>query len=756
MYGRASGAGPVVGTSGGSLVNDGHENARNVPYTEDGGRTPGSTARSSPNSGGYGDGSIFATSTGLHHIAKSRAGSSYAGSARGETRDGDERRDADRREPRLAYEAGDASSGNAGNASTGGDDRDEEARRDGDGRYPSSPMRRRSTSVDDKHGTGTGDNAARGRDSNHALSGNRLNGANDASIGNGGNAMHASSETKQAPHGNTGASRRDPKQWVRVEHIYQSTQKAETALAKIRESGSDYLKKPQSFETETQTEIVGLAESNPHAQLKFQASLQVELVELKDLLIASDVKCKALMADKKQLTKDLRGATAARLGVGKNKTVPSDSDTGPDAQTPSQEDMDETVHSLLVMITAERDKAHSLEVHLEKCTADLSDERDARLRARRDFETHKRVTEDEFTTQERKLREATEIIGELRQALLSVMQVREGSVYGGSVVGGSHRGPGGSDGGGSGGSRRSAGGGGGGWGGNQKRATNVDVTLVVRPLTHAQQQRAREESTARAEQAVRQWERKLGERVDGVVAKAVESATRETFGETLGTNDPLVVSIGLDIRGVLAEVVEARLCLLVDEIATVRHRFDSNQNAADRDRAASETSETNNQRPLDKAGAVGTLIHWLAEEDTERNRLREHVRGLRVDLANAETQLEENENCLGKVSATTTSVVSVAAVAAEAAHAIGDEDRFVVGTTSLRDQPPVRDVRNPKDPAPLAPDQFPMKSLKDFDWADLESLAAGVHRQLQRATNTPGFELAWPLLLIAFLLRLQI
>jgi hypothetical protein len=284
----------------------------------------------------------------------------------------------------------------------------------------------------------------------------------------------------------------------------------------------------------------------------------------------------------------------------------------------------------------------------------------------------------------------------------------------------------------------------------------VDVTLVVRPLTHAQQQRAREESTARAEQAVRQWERKLGERVDGVVAKAVESATRETFGETLGTNDPLVVSIGLEIRGVLAEVVEARLCLLVDEISTVRHRFDSNQNAADRDRAASETSETNNQRPLDKAGAVGTLIRWLAEEDTERNRLREHVRGLRVDLANAETQLEENENCLGKVSATTTSVVSVAAVAAEAAHAIGDEDRFVVGTTFLRDQPPVRDVRNPKDLAPLAPDQFPMKSLKDFDWADLESLAAGVHRQLQRATNTPGFELVWPLLLIAFLLRLQI
>ena len=39
---------------------------------------------------------------------------------------------------------------------------------------------------------------------------------------------------------------------------------------------------------------------------------------------------------------------------------------------------------------------------------------------------------------------------------------------------------------------------------------------------------------------------------------------------------------------------------------------------------------------------------------------------------------------------------------------------------------------------------------------DLHDAVRGARVALRRATNTPGFELAWPLLLIAMLLRAQI
>ena len=56
-------------------------------------------------------------------------------------------------------------------------------------------------------------------------------------------------------------------------------------------------------------------------------------------------------------------------------------------------------------------------------------------------------------------------------------------------------------------------------------------------------------------------------------------------------------------------------------------------------------------------------------------------------------------------------------------------------------------------PSGSAPDADHVPSFRDLD---LHDAVRGARVALRRATNTPGFELAWPLLLIAMLLRAQI
>ena len=264
-------------------------------------------------------------------------------------------------------------------------------------------------------------------------------------------------------------ARGDPKQWVRVDDLMRTSLKAETALGRIAEATSAAAQREsprkqggiRRVETATQTDVAGLVEpANPRAQLSFQASLQTELRETQELLIETQMRVKELASDKKRLVEDLEEATRARVGARKGgetlAAAEKDHDDVPDdAMTPTQEEMDETVHSLLEMITAERDRAGALETHLARLTTELDLEREARLSAQNVLAVRERETDEDFSAQERKLREATEIIAELRGALLSVMQTREGSVFGGSALeGGSHGGPS-SDGGSS---RRSAGG----------------------------------------------------------------------------------------------------------------------------------------------------------------------------------------------------------------------------------------------------------------------------------------------------------
>ena len=504
-------------------------------------------------------------------MAKSRTGSSYAGSAHGGSQSGrnGERHSDAARQPRVAY-------------------------------YGDAPRRAESMASDERRGSHHSDErGAHGRRSSETRA--RESGddqtADDATIPkdpSDGKKKHSRSSAR------SDKEKSDPKQWVRVDDLMRTSLKAETALGKIAEATSAAAQRESPrkqggarsrVDNATQTVVAGMVDpSNPRAQLSFQASLQTELRETQELLIETQMRVKELVADKRRLVEDLEEATRARVGARERKdrngnTENDEDDVPDDAMTPTQEEMDETVHSLLEMITVERDKAGALETHLERLTTELDLEREARLNAQSELTERDAATEEDFSAQERKLREATEIIAELRRALLSVMQVREGSVFGGSArEGGSHRGPG-SDGGSS---RRSAGGPS--PRGTPARAANADDRtrrtqtfassardaplprdVSVRPLSSAALARAREEARRRTEEAVRRWERRLEERVDAVVARAVDRACEESLGRGVNAagpnaDDPVLLAVGGSVRAALREAVEAHAATLVDDV----------------------------------------------------------------------------------------------------------------------------------------------------------------------------------------------
>ena len=677
-------------------------------------------------------------------MAKSRTGSSYAGSAHGGSQSGrnGERHSDAARQPRVAY-------------------------------YGDAPRRAESMASDERRGSHHSDErGAHGRRSSETRA--RESGddqtADDATIPkdpSDGKKKHSRSSAR------SDKEKSDTKQWVRVDDLMRTSLKAETALGKIAEATSAAAQRESPrkqggarsrVDNATQTVVAGMVDPrNPRAQLSFQASLQTELRETQELLIETQMRVKELVADKRRLVEDLEEATRARVGARERKerngnTANDEDDVPDDAMTPTQEEMDETVHSLLEMITVERDKAGALETHLERLTTELDLEREARLNAQSELTERDAATEEDFSAQERKLREATEIIAELRRALLSVMQVREGSVFGGSArEGGSHRGPG-SDGGSS---RRSAGGPS--PRGTPGRAANADDRtrrtqtfassardvplprdVSVRPLSSAALARAREEARRRTEEAVRRWERRLEERVDAVVARAVDRACEESLGRGVNAagpnaDDPVLLAVGGSVRAALREAVEAHAATLVDDVRDAASE-DEDARFLDVDSAyayAKTTPETTPGKPADLGR--DRLLAFLAEEAARRARLRETVEHLHEALREkeAEARLREARNPgserraetrVSRANESESTVAAVASLAAAEAAATSNE--------------------NVK-----APDAAPVPSFRDLD---LRDAVRGARVAARRVANTPAFELAWPLLLVAALLRAQI
>lgn len=544
-----------------------------------------------------GDASIFSSAEGLTKLARSRAASSYAGSAHGGSQSSRQGAGAPRPDPshKVTY-YGEASrrAGSVGSQGSG-DHRDH---RD----HPRSPSRP----------------ARESRDARHA--------------------------PQQQPHHHHPPHRRSssrpsgaaPQAWVRVEDVIKSTQAAETALKRRAEPT-----RPATLyrEASAQTEVADLRDDNPNAQLKFQAALQTELREVQEALAEAQMRAKQTQRERDRLAEDLEAATRANVVASATRSsaaleggAPGEGEPG----TISAEEMDETVNSLLEMITAERDKATALETHLDRAMGELEAERDAHHAMKSALAAHKDAVAEEFTAQEQKLREATEIIGELRHALLQVMHVRDGSVAGGSV-----RGPG-SDGGRSAGSRRSFGSRGEAAAANATGYPSASTTataraappLHVRPLSAAALAQAREDSARRSEEAVRRWERRLEEGVDGVIRRAMDRASRESFGAAPSADDALVRDVVAAARGVMGEVVEAHMGAIVDEM---RDRFEevAGSRGDGHGDARGDGTRATSWRPEGKTGRE-RLVMWMAEENMKRAELRERLASAADDLARSE------------------------------------------------------------------------------------------------------------------------
>ena len=245
--------------------------------------------------------------------------------------------------------------------------------------------------------------------------------------------------------------------WVRVEDVADHAAPTDPRRAPTpSRAASD-----RSDDRGTQTDGIAGAEdptrrapANPNAQLRLQAALQTELRECQEELARVQMEAAALRNDKARLAQELereRERTAGererreqreRRGDGKDSghrmrraesgggLSGAGLESSGGAPTITEEEMDDTVNSLLEMIATEREAKSALEHHLQTATAALEEERRRRVSAEDDLAETREAADDDADAAERKLREATDIIGELRQALLDVMRVKDGSVNG--------------------------------------------------------------------------------------------------------------------------------------------------------------------------------------------------------------------------------------------------------------------------------------------------------------------------------------
>jgi len=257
--------------------------------------------------------------------------------------------------------------------------------------------------------------------------------------------------------------------WVRVEDVADHAAHPPTdqrRAARVPSRAASERSDDRGTQTDKDDRGTNRSEStNPNAQLRLQAALQTELRECQEELARVQMEAAVLRNDKVRLVGELEQerekAKAARASAkgqdrpngtdgkadGQNQMQRTESggglsgagrDSSGGAPTITETEMDETVNSLLEMIASEREAKSALEHHLETATAALENERSARVTAEDELAAARADADDDADAAEQKLREATDIIGELRQALLDVMRVKDGSVNG-SDGGGARR-----------------------------------------------------------------------------------------------------------------------------------------------------------------------------------------------------------------------------------------------------------------------------------------------------------------------------
>ena len=224
--------------------------------------------------------------------------------------------------------------------------------------------------------------------------------------------------------------------WVRVEDVADHAAPTDPRRARVpSRAASD-----RSDDRGTQTDGPAGADDptrapanpNPNAQLRLQAALQTELRECQEELARVQMEAAALRSDKARLVQELereRERTAGEREQREQRGGGDRKDSGDrmrraesggglsgagressgGAPTITEEEMDDTVNSLLEMIATEREAKSALEHHLRTATAALEEERRRRVSAEDDLAETREAADDDADAAEQKLREATDL-----------------------------------------------------------------------------------------------------------------------------------------------------------------------------------------------------------------------------------------------------------------------------------------------------------------------------------------------------------
>jgi len=336
--------------------------------------------------------------------------------------------------------------------------------------------------------------------------------------------------------------------YVRVEDVIESTRAAEEALKRATTSTSS-----------------DTALASERERVKRYAQAQIEVAEQRRAVEEKERENKVLIEENERLARELGAALAT---TSKQRRDSDDED-----------DVDETVQELFEMVELERRERRALEEKLGAYERDvertLGDARNESDEARR------RVEDAEATVreQEMKLSQAADIIGELRTALLQVMETHPDD-------------------------------------------DDDDASLRSRARSEAPSEATEapggtplERTTA----AVRVWEGK----VEKLVMETVHSAlTRAMDSPALQSSkqegEQVILSVTDAINHELSAIVENAMSGIVDEM---RFQFGQNENE-DEDDA--------------RIGGRKRFIVWLADENMRRAHLEEQLHTVQDELARSE------------------------------------------------------------------------------------------------------------------------
>ena len=342
--------------------------------------------------------------------------------------------------------------------------------------------------------------------------------------------------------------------YVRVEDVIESTRAAEDAL---RKNADDARAANETRAREIERERV-----------KRYAQAQLEAEESRRALAVSKDENKGLMEENARLASELRAALSTRAPATAEETRDAD-----------DEQVDETVQELFDLVEKERREKRILEEKLVEYERRV-DTTSARGVASEEAERRVEDAEATIRDQETKLSQAAEIIGELRTALLQVMETQ-------SVA-----------------SRD---------GGAPSEATETEV--------RDDGETARQNGTPleRTAAAVKMWEGKMEKLVLDTVKSTLERVMESPALQSNKAEGVQVVAAVTDAIGhELSSIVENAMSGIVDEM-----RFQFGQDDAD---AAEEMG----------IGGRKRFIVWLADENSRRVQLEEQLFTVQDELARSE------------------------------------------------------------------------------------------------------------------------